>query len=87
MDNSSFKHGNVMDRGNKKMEIDQSDFRLQCRISCGADQVVKSVWPYILTPDFVCSYVDDSNNDDDDDDDSDDDSDDDNYYDNDNDNV
>ena len=50
------------------MEIDQSDFRLQCRISCGADQVVKSVWPYILPPDFVCSYVDDSNNDDDDDD-------------------
>jgi hypothetical protein len=53
MDNDSKAGG----RGNKKMTCDQSDFRLQCRISCGADHVVENVWPYSLPPDFVRSYV------------------------------
>jgi hypothetical protein len=44
-------------RGNKKMKFDQSDFRLQCRVSCGANHVVENVWPYSLPPDFVRSYV------------------------------
>jgi hypothetical protein len=44
-------------RGNKKIKIDLSEFRLQCRVSCGADHVVKNVWPYSLPPDFVRSYV------------------------------
>jgi hypothetical protein len=39
------------------MTFDQSDFRLQCRVSCGADHVVENVWPYSLPPDFVRSYV------------------------------
>ena len=37
----------------KKMKFDQSDFRLQCRVSCGADHVVENVWPYSLPPDYV----------------------------------
>jgi len=53
---SSVVHGKVMSGGNKKMRIDQSEFRLQCRISCGADHVVKNVWPHLLPPDFVRSY-------------------------------
>jgi hypothetical protein len=44
-------------RGNKKIKIDLSEFRLQCRVSCGADHVVENVWPYSLPPDFVRSYV------------------------------
>jgi hypothetical protein len=44
-------------RGNKKIKIDLSEFRLQCRVSCGADHVVENVWPYLLPPDFVHSYV------------------------------
>jgi hypothetical protein len=44
-------------RGNKKMTFDQSDFRLRCRVSCGADHVVENAWPYSLPPDFVRSYV------------------------------
>jgi hypothetical protein len=49
--------GETMGGGNKKMKFDQSDFRLQCRVSCGADHVVENVWPYSLPPDFVRSYV------------------------------
>jgi hypothetical protein len=49
---------------------------LQCRISCGADLVIYNVWPYLLPPNFVHSYVyvrneedsDSSNIDEDDDD-------------------
>jgi hypothetical protein len=44
-------------RGNKKIKIDLSEFRLQCRVSCGSDHVVENVWPYSLPPDFVRSYV------------------------------
>jgi hypothetical protein len=48
----------AMGEGNKIMKMDQSDFRLQCRISCGADHVIENVLPYLLPPDFVRSYVD-----------------------------
>jgi hypothetical protein len=44
-------------RGNKKIKIDLLEFRLQCRVSCGADHVVENIWPYSLPPDFVRSYV------------------------------
>ena len=73
------KGGITMGGGNKKIKMDQSEFRLQCRISCGADHVIENVLPYLLPPDFVRSYVDvsDDENDDDDDDNDDDDDDDD----------
>jgi hypothetical protein len=48
---------NAMVGGSNKMKIGLSDFRLQCRISCGADHVVENVWPYILPPDYVRFYV------------------------------
>ena len=54
----SLDHEKAMGEGNKKMRMDQSDFRLQCRISCGADHVIENVLPYLLPPDFVRSYVD-----------------------------
>jgi hypothetical protein len=66
MDNSTLEQGDVIGRGNKKMKFDQSDFRLQCRVSCGADHVVQNVWPYSLPPDFVRSYVYVNNEDDED---------------------
>ena len=61
-----------MGGGNTKIKMDQSEFRLQCRISCGANHVIENVLPYLLPPDFVRSYVDVSDNDDDNDDDDDD---------------
>ena len=57
MNDSSFIHGNVINRCNKKLKMDTSEFKLQCRISCGADYVIQNVWPYLLPPDFVRSYV------------------------------
>ena len=56
------------------MKMDQSDSRLQCRISCGADHVVDNVWPYLLPPNFERSYImfSDNSEDDDDNDDNDD---------------
>ena len=33
--------GKTMGGSNKKMKMDESEFRLQCRISCGADAVVE----------------------------------------------
>jgi hypothetical protein len=54
--------------GKKKLKMDLSDFRPQCRISCGAEQVVENVFPYLLPPDFVRSYVYVETDDDDDDD-------------------
>jgi hypothetical protein len=77
--NSTMDDGETMDTSNKKRKIDLSDFRLQCRISCGADQVVENVLPYLLPSDFVRSHFngDSSDDDDDDDDDVDDDDDDD----------
>jgi hypothetical protein len=56
MDNNN-DQGETMGGGNEKMEIDESEYRLQCRVSCGADHVVENVWPYSLPPDFVRSYV------------------------------
>jgi hypothetical protein len=49
----------------KKIKIDESDIRQQCRVTCGADTVIKHVLPYLLI-----SAVDeesDLENDDDDD--------------------
>ena len=73
----SLDYGKAMGGDNKKMKIDPSALRLQCRISCGADHVVENVWPYLLPPYFVRSYVDNDNNGDDDSDGDDSDSDDD----------
>lgn len=33
---------------NKKVKIDELDFRSQCRISCGADSIIENVLPYLL---------------------------------------
>jgi hypothetical protein len=52
------KGGITMSGGDKKIKMDQSEFRLQCRISCGADHVIENVLPYLLPPDSVRSYVD-----------------------------
>ena len=86
----SWQYGKVIGGGNKKLKVDQSDLRLQCHVSCGANHVVENVWPYLLPPDFVRSQLDEDNSDDDDvfDNDSDEDEDNDNienfedYYDN-----
>jgi hypothetical protein len=64
IDDSSLDHAKMMVGGNKKMKMDSSDFRLQCRISCGANHVVENLLPYLLPPDFVLS-IDDSSDDDD----------------------
>jgi hypothetical protein len=45
----------TMGGGNKKIKRDGAEFRLQCRISCGANIVIKNVWPYLLPSDFVRS--------------------------------
>jgi hypothetical protein len=66
MDNSTLEQGDVIGRGNKKMKFDQSDFRLQCRVNCGANHVVENVWPYSLPPDYVRSYININNEDDED---------------------
>ena len=47
----------AMGGGNKKMKMDTLDFRLQCRISCGADNVVANVWPFLLPPDLCVINV------------------------------
>jgi len=36
------------ERQNKKMRIEESDVREQCRINCGADIVIQHVLPYLL---------------------------------------
>jgi hypothetical protein len=36
------------------MEVDN---RLECCTNCGADFVIENVWPYLLPPNFVRSYV------------------------------
>ena len=48
--------GETLGGSNKKLKIHESDFRLQCRISCGADHVVENVWPYLLPNDYVRTY-------------------------------
>jgi hypothetical protein len=82
IDASNTDQGATMGGGNKKLKFDQSDFRQQCRITCGADHVVKNALPYLLPPDYVRSsvmFIDDSEDDDvnDDNDDDGDDNDDD----------
>jgi len=61
--------GKTMGGSNKKMKMDESEFRLQCRISCGADAVIENVLPYLLPPNFELSYIHKDSSDDDDDDD------------------
>ena len=88
---SSLDHGKVIGGGNEKLMVDQSDLRLQCRVSCGADHVIENVWPFLMPPDFVRSYVSDdyededsdsfdNENDEDDHAEDEEDEDDDNYY-------
>jgi hypothetical protein len=45
----------TMGGGNKKIKRDGAEFRLQCRISCGANIVIKNVWPYLLPSKYVHS--------------------------------
>jgi hypothetical protein len=45
----------AMEVGNKKMTMGGMDFRVHCRISCGAEHVLENVLPYLLPPDFVRS--------------------------------
>jgi hypothetical protein len=50
-----------------KMNIDAStvdngvamgdDNKLECCTNCGADFVIENVWPYLLPPNFVRSYI------------------------------
>ena len=70
---SSLDHGNSMCGGSKKMKMDDTMFRMQCRISCGANSVFENVLPYILPPDFVRSHDNSDDDDEDEDTDSDDD--------------
>lgn len=41
--NRTVNNGMAMGGGNKKIKIDQSEFRLQCCINCGANIVVENV--------------------------------------------
>jgi hypothetical protein len=45
----------TMGGDNEKIKRDGAEFRLQCRISCGANIVIKNMWPYLLPSDFVRS--------------------------------
>jgi hypothetical protein len=56
IDDASVDCSKVMGSGNKKMKMDSSDFRLQCRVSCGADHVLENVFPYLLPPDYVRAH-------------------------------
>ena len=56
LDNIKDHHGNAMSEGNRKMKIDLLEFRLQCRVSCGADYVIGNVLPYLLPCDYVRSH-------------------------------
>jgi hypothetical protein len=59
IDDASVDQGKVMGSGNKKMKMVSSDFRLQCRVSCGADHVLENVFPYLLPPNYVRAYEED----------------------------
>jgi hypothetical protein len=59
IDDASVDHGKVMGSGNKKMKMDSSDFRLQCRVSCGSDHVLENVFPYLLPPYYVRAHEED----------------------------
>ena len=45
---NELKSNNPGRRTKKKVKVDESDFRNQCRISCGADIVIEHVLPYLL---------------------------------------
>jgi hypothetical protein len=48
---SSLDHGIMaMSGGNTKIKRDNMEFKLQCRISCGADHVIQNVLPYMCLP-------------------------------------
>lgn len=36
------------DVDNKKLKMDESEFRIQCCIGCGADHIIENVLPYIF---------------------------------------
>lgn len=38
IDDTNLGHGNFIGGGIKKMKIDDTEFRMQCRINCGAIQ-------------------------------------------------
>jgi hypothetical protein len=33
---------------NKKGKMDESEFRIKCRIGCGADHIIENVLPYVF---------------------------------------
>jgi len=47
-------------RQNKKMKIDESDLRGQCRVNCGADVIIRNVLPYLLPGALSCESESDS---------------------------
>ena len=47
-------------RQNKKMKIDESDLRGQCRVNCGADVIIRNVLPYLLPDALSCESESDS---------------------------
>ena len=51
-------HIQVGGRRNKKIRLEQSDFREQCRISCGTEMVIQHILPYVL-PQVVGVQLDD----------------------------
>jgi hypothetical protein len=57
IEDSKEDHGDAVEDFSKKMKMDLLEFRLQCHISCGAGHVVHNVLPFLLSPDFVRSYV------------------------------
>ena len=62
----------AMEVGNKKMKMGGIEFRVHCRISCGAEHVLENVLPYLLPPDFVRSRKNSDDDEEDEDTDSDD---------------
>lgn len=48
MNESTHINPSSSEKRSKKMMIDASGFRTQCRISCGADIVIQHMLPYIL---------------------------------------
>jgi hypothetical protein len=41
-------HHNLATQSQKKIKTDESSFRSQCRVTCGADVVIQHVLPYLL---------------------------------------
>ena len=53
-------HIQVGGRRNKKIRLEQSDFREQCRINCGTEIVIQHVLPYVLPQVVDVQFDDDS---------------------------